>query len=756
MGFEHTKAVFTKEVIPFIKTLRELFNYFDNGLNLELNKVKMGFNQMEATVEHCSVDKKYFDIQKKELFLDNDQILKHIISQDVMNIVMDSDSKPVNVLPANNKSRVHDKLKIARLGQENDHLFELLLSQDIVHICVNSLATRTNCREMQKDYIDEYNENLVLKAELAKKEHMVEKKHLMKLYSYVHDLKINKHIEHLKGKNVVEKDAPSNNANVIAPRMFKLDLEHLSPKVLKNKEAHIDYIKHSREHADTFREIVKHASALRPLDSELLPNEVVKRGNQTLVEAAQTMLIFLKASLFLWAKAVATTCYTQNQSLIRKRHNKILYELLHVKKPKLSYLHVFGALCYPTNDIKDLGKLKPKADIRIFVGLVSNPPSPTSYVPPTKKDCDTLFQPMFDEYFNPPPSVVSLVFVVVSLEPADSTITPSSTTIDQDAPSPNNDPFYDVPILEPNSEESSSRDVIPANVKLDELGGVLKNKSRLAAMGYRQEEPVARLEAIRIFISYVAHMNMIVYQMDVKTAFLNGKVDPTLFTQKEGKDIILMSMMGKMSFFLGLQISQCPRGIVLNQSKYALKIIKKYDMETSDQVDTPMVEKSKLAKDPQRKAVDATRYRGMIGSFMYLTSSRPYLVFFVSMCARLVSWSSKKQKSTGISSTEAKYIAFFGCCAQIFWMRSELTDYGLGFNKTPRTAITKVENGVVELYFSRTEYQLADIYTKALGRERLEFLINKLGIKRMSPEKLKRLAEEVEELESLLVSYLNI
>ncbi|GKF45894.1 hypothetical protein Tco_0135696 [Tanacetum coccineum] len=88
-----------------------------------------------------------------------------------------------------------------------------------------------------------------------------------------------------------------------------------------------------------------------------------------------------------------------------------------------------------------------------------------------------------------------------------------------------------------------------------------------------------------------------------------------------------------MSFFLGLQISQSPRGIFLNQSKYALEIIKKYDMETSDSVDTPMVEKSKLDADPQGKEVDPTRYYGMIGSLMYLTANIPDLVFAVCMCA---------------------------------------------------------------------------------------------------------------------------
>ncbi|GJU96341.1 retrovirus-related pol polyprotein from transposon TNT 1-94 [Tanacetum coccineum] len=456
----------------------------------------------------------------------------------------------------------------------------------------------------------------------------------------------------------------------------------------------------------------------------------------------------------------------------------------------------------------------------------------------------------------------------------------------------------------------------------------------MVAKGCRQEEgidfeesfaPVSRLEAIRIFIANVANKNKTIYQMDVKTAFLNGELrevvyvsqpegfvdqdkpnhvyrlkkalyglkqalrtwydmlssfllslefskgalDPTLFIRKADRDILLvqiyvddiifastnpamcdefakiisskfkMSMMDKMSFFLGLQISQSPRGIFINQSNYALEIIKKYGMLSSDPVDTLMVDKSKLDEDLQGKPVDPTHYCGMIGSLMYLTSSKPDLIFAVCMCARyqakptkkylhvvkrifrylkgtidiglwyskdscitlttyanadhagcqdtrrntsgsaqflgdkLVCWSSKKQKSTAISSTEAEYIALFGCCAQILWMRSQQTDYGLKFNKIHlycdnKSAIAlccnnvqhsrskhidvryrfikeQVENRVVELYFVRTDYQLADIFTKVLPRERFNFLIEKLGLKSMSLETLKNLAKEEEE-----------
>ncbi|GKC31974.1 retrovirus-related pol polyprotein from transposon TNT 1-94 [Tanacetum coccineum] len=175
-------------------------------------------------------------------------------------------------------------------------------------------------------------------------------------------------------------------------------------------------------------------------------NGVVERRNHALVEAAQTMLIFAKAPLFLWAEAVATACYTQNRSIILRRHGKTPYELLHDRKSDLSYLHVFGALCYPNNDSEDLGKLQAKADIGIFIGyapkkkaysmdfeqlssghglqfmtpatsssgLITNPIPQQCYNPPIRDDWDCLFQPMFNEYFNPLTIVVSPVPVAAA------------------------------------------------------------------------------------------------------------------------------------------------------------------------------------------------------------------------------------------------------------------------------------------------------------------------------------------------------
>ncbi|GKB04209.1 retrovirus-related pol polyprotein from transposon TNT 1-94 [Tanacetum coccineum] len=213
-------------------------------------------------------------------------------------------------------------------------------------------------------------------------------------------------------------------------------------------------------------------------------------------------------------------------------------------------------------------------------------------------------------------------------------------------------------------------------VKLDELRGVLKYKARLVARGYRQKEridfeesfaPVARLEAIRIFIAYVAHKNMPIYQMDVKTAFLNGIQREEVYVSQPD----------------GFVKQDNPNHVYkLKKALYGLKLAPRawYDllslMESSDPFDTLMVEKAKLDEDPQGKAVDPTHYRGMIGSLMYLTSSRPDLDSCIALIAfadadhagyqdtrrstfgsmqllgdRLVGWSFKKQKSTAISST---------------------------------------------------------------------------------------------------------
>ncbi|GJW47432.1 retrovirus-related pol polyprotein from transposon TNT 1-94 [Tanacetum coccineum] len=270
---------------------------------------------------------------------------------------------------------------------------------------------------------------------------------------------------------------------------------------------------------------------------------------------------------------------------------------------------------------------------------------------------------------------------------------------------------------------------------------------------------VARLEAIKIFLANAASKNTTFYQMDVKTAFLNGElkevvyvsqpegfvdpdrphhvyrlkkalyglkqaprawydtlskfllaqgfskgvVDPTLFIRKTGKhtlhvqiyvdDIIFastdpkdcdcfsnemsskfqMSMMGQISFFLGLQISQNPRGIFKNQSKYDNEILKKFNLHKSDPVDTPMVEQTKLDEDLSGIPVDQTQYRSMIGSLMYLTASRPDLVFVVCICARYQSKPTKKHLEA---------------VKRVFWYVQGTINMGLWYPKDTTMALT--------------------------------------------------------------------
>nr|GEW58288.1 hypothetical protein [Tanacetum cinerariifolium] len=423
--------------------------------------------------------------------------------------------------------------------------------------------------------------------------------------------------------------------------------------------------------------------------------------------------------------------------------------------------------------------------------LVHKPSSSTPYVPPSRNDWDLLFQPMFDKLLNPPPSVdpqapevITSIADVIPPVQAESTGLPSSTIVDQDAPAPSksqttletqssvipqvveedihdievahmgNDPLF----VEPKTYKDALTQSCWIEVMHEELNEFerLENKARLVARGYRQEEgidfeesfaSVARLEAIRIFLTYAAHKNMLVYQMDVKIEFLNGNLREEVYVSQpdEFVDQDNLNHMYK-----------------LKKALYGLKQAPCVCFESCDPVDTTMVEKSKLDVDKKGKGVDPSHYRGMIGILLYLTASRPDLQFAICMCAR--------QKSAAISSMKAKYIALSGCCAQILWMRLQLMDYVIGFNKIPMYCDNKsvialccnnvqhsrskhidiryhfikeqVENGVIKLYFVNTEYQLEDLFTKDLGKDRIEFLIIKLGMRSFTPKTLKQLTDE--------------
>nr|GEV03375.1 hypothetical protein [Tanacetum cinerariifolium] len=370
-------------------------------------------------------------------------------------------------------------------------------------------------------------------------------------------------------------------------------------------------------------------------------NGVVERQNHTLVEAARTMLSASKLPLFFWAEAIATACYTQNRFIIIPTHDKMTYHIINDRKPSIKHLYIFGCICYLTRDGENLDKMKKVESIHIRFneikemsetsvandtsGLVSQRQKVSDYdnsspfhnykmflfqqmhIVPSQKELDLLFGPLyvgfFNEGFNPqvkeptkniqPTSEPSTPTYVIAEENNDNQAEEEHIQDDEFT-----NPFR-IPV--PEVAESSSQNISISNVptfnqpqlseyrwtkdhqleqvrgnpsrpvqtrlqvwelvdkpfgktvirlkwlwknKKDEDQTVIRNKARLVAKGHAREEgidfeesfaPVARLEAVRIFVAYAAHKSFQIYQMDVKTEFLNGPLKEEVYVaQPEG------------------------------------------------------------------------------------------------------------------------------------------------------------------------------------------------------------------------------
>ncbi|GJW47714.1 integrase, catalytic region, zinc finger, CCHC-type containing protein [Tanacetum coccineum] len=237
-GFEHTKAVFNNEIIPFLKSLKDIFNVFDRDLLNEIMEVQTVFDQMDAVVQQFSVDKQCLEIAKKELFLENDRLLQQIMSQDVLLTVM------------NSMSLLGESVNMDGKRKESCNLeAELLKSQN----AFNDLLKRYS--QLERHLYSLYVQNEDLKAQIQDK--------VFVITSLKNDLR------KIKGKEIVDIVAQIPFANTIFPGMFKLDIEPLTPRLLQNRDAHIDYLKYTQEQADILRKIVEQAKAKQPLDKEL-------------------------------------------------------------------------------------------------------------------------------------------------------------------------------------------------------------------------------------------------------------------------------------------------------------------------------------------------------------------------------------------------------------------------------------------------------------------------------------------------------
>nr|GEV25115.1 retrovirus-related Pol polyprotein from transposon TNT 1-94 [Tanacetum cinerariifolium] len=506
-------------------------------------------------------------------------------------------------------------------------------------------------------------------------------------------------------------------------------------------------------------------------------NRVVERRNRTLVEAARTMLIFFVL-----------------------RHSYELKRLL--LKPDISFLHVFGGLCYPKNDREDIRKLGEKETINVtfdellamaFEQRNSKPKlqgmtsgqislglnltyalSTITSQKPTERELDLLFEAMYDDYIGghsssaPRTALAAPAPQVLQTPTAFTTAADTALTLKNSSPQATNIPntLLDVNELEPEQKHVQQQDD-PAQLQLeavannvpnamfdgippsdnikpltlkwlfknkhDEESMVIKNKTRLVVRGYRQEEGidfkesfalVARMEAIRIFLAYAAHKSFTVLQMDVKTAFLDGSLKEDVYVcQPEG-------------FIDADHTSHVYR---LKKELYGLKQAPKA---------------WKHLKEVKR----IFRYLwGTVNMGLWYTKDFIFKLTGFSYADYAECRDSFKSTPDGTQLLGEKL------------MRTQLTDYGFHFHKNPiycdsksSIAISRnpvqhsrtkhiavcyhfikdnVEQGTIELYFVKTNYQLADLFTKALSVDRFNYLVRRLGMRSLSLHELERLAK---------------
>nr|GEU32776.1 hypothetical protein [Tanacetum cinerariifolium] len=452
-------------------------------------------------------------------------------------------------------------------------------------------------------------------------------------------------------------------------------------------------------------------------------NGVVERRNHTLVEVAQTMLSTSKLPLFFWAEAIATAYYTQNKSLIIPTHDKTAYHIINDRKPSIKHLQIFGCICYLIRDGENLDKMKKRGSVHSDAHV------------PSQQELDILFSPLYDEFFTAGTSSVNKsssptnnsnqqdTQPTMNIQPTSEPSTPTyvhakENNVNQAEEEHLLEDKFTNPFCTSVQEvdESSSHNIGNSNVqefnqpqvseyqwkKDHPLEQVRRNPSKpvqtrrqLATdleMCMSALTVIARLEAVWIFVAYVAYKCFLIYEMDVKTAFLNGPLKEDVYVAQ-------------------------PEGFVdpdyPEKAKYALEILHKHGMEKGQSIGTPIAMKPKLDADLSGIPVDQTNYRSKI--------------------------------------------------------RTQLQDYGLNYNKIPlycdsqsviaisfnpvQHTRTKhihtryhfieehVENGIIELYLVRTEYQLAGMFTKTLPEDRFKYLVRRIGMRCLTSAELEVLAK---------------
>ncbi|GJT71347.1 retrovirus-related pol polyprotein from transposon TNT 1-94 [Tanacetum coccineum] len=608
-------------------------------------------------------------------------------------------------------------------------------------------------------------------------------------------------------------------------------------------------------HAYVAQEGIEHQTSTARTPEQ---NGVVERRNRTLVEAARTMLSAAKLPLFFWAEAIATICFTQTvhsdgenldkmkekgdacifvgystQSRAYRVYNKrtrVIVEIIHVNFDELPQMASDHQHTTPST-LTTVAADTPPLNIQTTPKTTSQAPTQAPTVTANKNiiqaetdkenaqveedECINIFSTPVQERGETSSGYVnsSNMHTFYQRHPSKHRWT-KDHPLEQVIGNPSQS-IRTRRQLEIDGEMSMQEEIHQFD-RLDVWKLVDKPLCQQEGINFEESfAPVARLEAVRLFITYAAHKSFPVYHMDVKTSFLNGPLKEEVYVNQ-------------------------PDGFVDPHHPDKVYRLKKalYGLKQAPRacVGTPMATKP-LDVDLSGTPVDQMKYRSMVGALMYLTASRPNIVHIICYCARyqvrptekhlkevkrifrylkntiniglwypkdtdfnltafsdsdhtgcldtrkstyggiqflggdkLVSWSSKKQDCTSMSSAEAEYVSLSACCAQVLWLRTQLTDYGFYFDKIPMYCDSKaaiaiscnpvqhsctkhidvryhfikeqVEKGIVELFFVETEYQLADLFTKALSEDRYKYLVRRLGMRCLTLEELEVLANE--------------
>ncbi|GJX07496.1 retrovirus-related pol polyprotein from transposon TNT 1-94 [Tanacetum coccineum] len=491
--------------------------------------------------------------------------------------------------------------------------------------------------------------------------------------------------------------------------------------------------------------------------SRMKSKEIFKPQNETAtsVEACseRTMLSASKLPLFFWAEAIATACYTQNRSIIIPTHEKTAYHIINDRKPSIKHLHIFGCICYLTRDGENLDKMKEKGDPCILVGYSTQSKGYRVYNKRTR---------IYQSYCTPVQEIAESSSRNIGNSNVHTFNQPQNSEYRWTKSHPltqvRGNPSKPVQTRRQLATDPEMCMFALTNViklkwlwknKKDKDQTVFRNKARLVAKGYAQEEgidfeesfaPVARLKAVRIFVAYgIAHKSFPIYQMDVKNAFHNGPMN---------EEVYLHNPDGFVDAYHPDQSLPSRNSSIWIENK----------PREPGMMNLP---NSRFPKVSLKMPIHAF---ALISRKALLRNTVPRLKSLVQLIV-------KKQNCTAqFHHVRAEYVALSASCAQVMWMRTQLQDYGFNYNKIPlycdsQSAIAiscnpvqhsrtkhihtryhfikeQVENGIIELYFVRTEYQLADMFTKALPEDRFQYLVRQIGMRCLTPAELEVLTKE--------------